>query len=807
MKIPPSNASRLSKSTTETTTGSLVSTTIKNAKGKWPHILSALRIDVPDTPNKHAPCPVCEGVNRFRFDDKEGKGTWFCNQCTPQSGDGLNLVCNVLALTPTQAAKRVNELLSLNPEAIKSDSVKLSKTSEEIERETRQDAEKILKETKLGKSFYLVSKKLEGIESLILYRSFPTLGLFSSPLLVIPFEKNDQLTTLQFIDKKGQKRFLKGTGTQARSYHQIPGKTDNIYIGEGYATTLTSTRLTGCMGYVAGSANNIPSVALIASRNHPMSKIIILVDNNEAGIKSLKETIQLIPGCIGITPPDNNKKIKDWNDYYQIHNEEKTKKDLKQAIQEKIHSGMMNNNDVVEICRKLENTPHSDLMDKSEAITFAVNMINKNHCFVLTNVKNTVVMEDNKPTLLNIKSFSEWGEALQIPYLDKQSMRNSLNVVLTWKKNPKRRTCSGMMFRPSPIEINQLQDGGNYNLWSGFDIKREYVKGWPLGQKFLTHLLDNICDGDKKNYRYLLSWIADIFQHPERKPGVALVLRSEGRGTGKSKVSEVLNHLIGFHSEKVSNTDHLLGKFNEHLSTSIMIIVEESCWTGNKANEGRLRDMITSPTIRVEIKGGAIMRFESFHRIMMITNNDWAIPASKDERRYFVLDVGEHQKQNRPYFKLMTDDLKKGGYAQLMDFFMTYDYSDVDIGKTPRTKGLEGQIFESMSHEQKFWMNCLVNGSIGNFKINEITTTDVAKKFIYIEYMNYLSGINAKAAAVADNTFGTKIKKICPNIENIKTTVESHLTNKGRTNGYKIPLLEACQKDFEVALNISINWN
>ncbi len=804
MKIPPSNASRLSKFTA----GSLVSTTIKNAKGKWPHILSALGIDVPNTPNKHAPCPVCQGTDRFRFDDKEGKGTWFCNQCTPQSGDGLNLVCHVLGLTPTQAAKRVNKLLLLNPAIIKSSSVITSKTSQEIEQKTKRDAEKILKETKLGKSFYLVSKKLEGIESVMLNRSLPNLGLFNSPLLVIPFEKNGQLTTLQFIDKKGNKRFLKGTGTQARSYHQIPGKTDYIYIGEGYATTLTSTRLTGCMSYVAGSANNIHSVALIASHNHPLSQIIILVDNDETGIKSLKEIIKCVPNCIGVTPPGNNEKIKDWNDYYRTYGKEKTKKDLKEAIQEKNCSvNIRIENDVIEICRQLEKIPHNDLMDKSEAIDFAVNMINKNHCFVLTNVKNTVVIENRNLSLLNIKSFSEWGEALQIPYIDKQGKGNSLNAVLAWKRNPKRRTCSGMIFRPSAIKVRRSQDGGNYNLWSGFDVKREYVKDWPLGKKFLNHLFDNICDGNKKSYCYLLSWIADIFQHPERKPGVALVLRSEGRGTGKSKVSEVLNHLIGFHSEKVSNMDHLLGKFNEHLSTSIMIVVEESFWAGNKANAGKLRDMITSPTIRVEIKGGAIMEFESFHRIMMITNNDWAIPANKDERRYFVLDVGEHQKQNRPYFKSMTNDLEKGGYAQLMDFFMTYDYSDVDIGKTPRTKGLEGQIFESMGHEQKFWMNCLVNGSIGSFKINETTTTDVAKKFVYIEYMNYLSGINAKAAAVADNTFGTKIKNICPNIENVKTTVQSHLMNKGRTNGYKFPLLGACQKDFEAALNISINWD
>ena len=798
MKTQPSNASRLSQSIA----GQLVSTTIKNAQGKWPHILNALGIDVPDNPNKHAPCPVCEGTDRFRFDDKEGKGTWFCNQCTPQSGDGLNLVCHVLGLTPTQAAKRVNKLLSLDSEVIKSNPTQPSKTDKETELETKREAEKILKETKIGKSFYLVSKKLEGIESLMLYRSFPTLGLFNSPLLVIPFEKNGELTTLQLIHKKGQKRFLKGAGTQARSYHQIPGKTDDIYIGEGYATTLTSTRLTGCMGYVAGSANNIPSVALIASRNHPMSKIIILVDNNEAGIKSLKETMQLVPGSIGITPPNNNEKIKDWNDYYQIHGEEKTKKDLKEAIQERNYSvDTCIENDVIEICRQLEKTPHEDLMDKSEAIAFSVNMINKNHCIVLTGSTATIVRSDNNSIkYLSIKSFRDWGVNLKTPYVNDKGERKIINAITAWENSPNRRVYYDIIFHPT------ITNPKTYNLWRGFNIKGERVKNWPLCQKFLIHLLDNICDGNKKNYHYLLSWIANIFQHPEKKPGVALVMRSEGRGTGKSKVAEVLAKLIGFHSVKVSNSKHLVGNFNAHLSSAILTTVEESFWAGNKADAGILRDMITSETMTMERKFSDVIELKSFHRIIMITNNDWAVPASHDERRYFVLDVGEHQKQNRVYFKLLTEDLEAGGYCQLMDYLIKYDYSNVDIGDVPRTKGLEKQIIESLSDEASFWYECLLNGAIDNFELNKTNETEVAKRFVYKKYLEYLKSINIKTVAANDVNFGKKIKTMCPSVNTIKTKRMSHILDS-RVNGYKLPPLEICRQEFETVFNVSLKWD
>lgn len=41
------------------------------ANGRWPHILSALGINVPSA-RRHGACPACGGKDRFRLDDKEG---------------------------------------------------------------------------------------------------------------------------------------------------------------------------------------------------------------------------------------------------------------------------------------------------------------------------------------------------------------------------------------------------------------------------------------------------------------------------------------------------------------------------------------------------------------------------------------------------------------------------------------------------------------------------------------------------------------------------------------------------------------
>ena len=52
--------------------------------------LSAVGVPSKALKNKHGPCPVCGGKDRFRFDDKGGTGSFYCSQCGP--GDGIELV-------------------------------------------------------------------------------------------------------------------------------------------------------------------------------------------------------------------------------------------------------------------------------------------------------------------------------------------------------------------------------------------------------------------------------------------------------------------------------------------------------------------------------------------------------------------------------------------------------------------------------------------------------------------------------------------------------------------------------------------
>lgn len=75
------------------------------ARGCWKAVLPKLGIAAHFLTGKHGPCPMCEGHDRWRFDDKDGDGTWICSHCG--AGDGIKLVMISMKLDFREAAQCV----------------------------------------------------------------------------------------------------------------------------------------------------------------------------------------------------------------------------------------------------------------------------------------------------------------------------------------------------------------------------------------------------------------------------------------------------------------------------------------------------------------------------------------------------------------------------------------------------------------------------------------------------------------------------------------------------------------------------
>ena len=87
----------------------------KAADGNWAGVLGGLGVDAQLLTNKHSPCPGCGGKDRFRFDDKNGEGTWMCSGGGDfQAGDGVALLMHVLQVEWKVAVNKLGEYLQLD---------------------------------------------------------------------------------------------------------------------------------------------------------------------------------------------------------------------------------------------------------------------------------------------------------------------------------------------------------------------------------------------------------------------------------------------------------------------------------------------------------------------------------------------------------------------------------------------------------------------------------------------------------------------------------------------------------------------
>jgi putative DNA primase/helicase len=87
--------------------------TIEKSFGRWREILPALGVPSAILTNKHQPCPICGGTDRFRFTDRTRSGDFFCSMCG--AGKGMQLLMRVKGWDFKQAAREVDAIIGNLP--------------------------------------------------------------------------------------------------------------------------------------------------------------------------------------------------------------------------------------------------------------------------------------------------------------------------------------------------------------------------------------------------------------------------------------------------------------------------------------------------------------------------------------------------------------------------------------------------------------------------------------------------------------------------------------------------------------------
>lgn len=308
-----------------------VTETVKQACGHWPRILPALGVKV--IKNRHQACPVCGGSDRFRFDDKEGRGTWFCNQCG--AGDGLKLIERVFDVSASEAAQKVNAVTGNLP-LVAPEVIAAAEAETDADRKAAAElAVKLMEKTRTAAgNAYLTRKGFPDSECVMLTATHKTGGVtYSAGDLVVPLhDHSGALVNLQLINAEGLKRTLKG-GAVKGACHIIEGQKQagkRLWIAEGYATALTVHHLTGETVMVALSSVNLLSLASLTRQKHPACQIVLAADRDLSGNGQTKAAAAAL-ACEGVVALP--RVFGDWNDAFMQQGEDATRKAVYGAVQ------------------------------------------------------------------------------------------------------------------------------------------------------------------------------------------------------------------------------------------------------------------------------------------------------------------------------------------------------------------------------------------------------------------------------------------------------------------------------------------
>jgi hypothetical protein len=370
-----------------------------------------------------------------------------------------------------------------------------------------------------------------------------------------------------------------------------------------------------------------------------------------------------------------------------------------------------------------------------------------------------------------------------------------------WLADPRRREYEGITFAP------QGAPPGYYNLWRGLPVAPSQEGSCEL---FKEHLFNNVCDGRSDWYKWVFGWFADIFRHPTEKCGTSLVLRG-GMGVGKTIVGKHFGKLLGLHYCPVADPRYVIGRFNAHLVRCLLFHVDEGFWAGDRAAEGKLKDLVTGERHPIELKGYEVFFVPNYVRPFILGNPNWLVPAGMDERRFATFDVAENKKENTTYFAAIEAELRGGGYQRLLHELLHFDLSTVDLRHIPKTEALLDQKIASLSAEDGWWFDILKRGRLP-YRTKDAKPGKCPGQMLYDDYIEHAQKQGARRRAI-ETALGIFLNKTAPGLWTAAETFtvkdgssfEREITNRGAV--YTFPPLDKCRAEFEKKLHQLVTWD
>lgn len=538
------------------------------------------------------------------------------------------------------------------------------------------------------------------------------------------------------------------------------------------------------------------------------SRIVSLNWQDRYTHEQIKQSLHTTPPPAGTTDLSPLSSTKPYTFEKGLPNGKRTKalthlagKLIRQGVEESVAMakllGWNNLNTPPLLSKKIQSTYQSLVKTHNRnhsTASLSVADIDRDYAVVVMNGSTKILREN--PTLCFLSERDFHLRFTQHQIIDTQGKSRPVSKV--WLAGD-HRTYDEVVFDPSNKHENY-----QYNLWKGFAV----APAQGDCALYLANVKDCICDGDSELYEYVMNWAAHLVQKPAELPGVALVLIGDP-GTGKGSFVEPLGQILGMHYQHATQMDKVLGRFNIHMASALLVFCDEVVWGGNKREEGTLKGLVTEHDRLVEGKFQNPLTLPSYLRLIFATNEAWAVPTSEKERRWCVLNVNNKYLQNTVYFDALKTQMKNGGTQALLHHLQNRDISEFNVRQVPKTKGLLEQKQLSQDAVASWWFDRLIQGEFGgterhhNYLVNGICSFD---DFNLTDELlgNYLLKAKTDRHGHGKVSNGQQLirslKRLC-DIEVGRRQISGE-----RQRGVIIPPLAECRLQYERFIGDKVDW-
>jgi putative DNA primase/helicase len=299
--------------------------------GSWPAILSQLGVADEFLRKKAGPCPACGGTDRYTFDNRKGRGDFYCRQCGP--GDGFELLCRVHNWTFADARRRVIEMAGIRDVRSAPSPLPTRATG----RSAPQPSRAPLRVSQLRASSctvdqcesaiqYLTSRSLWPLPQACTLRAHASVPYFEearqigryAALMAEVVNAAGELVTLhvtyleggrKLADHEPRKLLSKLEGHEGCAVRLVPAA-KTLGIAEGIETALSAAALEGIPTWAA------INTALLSKFEPPaeVSELVVFADRDEAGLLAALTLAERLQGRVRFRVRTPRPPANDWND-------------------------------------------------------------------------------------------------------------------------------------------------------------------------------------------------------------------------------------------------------------------------------------------------------------------------------------------------------------------------------------------------------------------------------------------------------------------------------------------------------------